>query len=110
MTQTDLYFRAYLDYKTALQKDRETSTLRAALVQAEQAEHIASVRAVCEIENDWVDAVERGLIYIGRSIDEERQFILSQGEVQPIEKIKRVSKESVEHLARHSNLDRKSVV
>lgn len=104
MTQTDLYFRAYLDYKTALQKDRETSTLRAALVQAEQAEHIASVRAVCEIENDWVDAVERGLIYIGRSIDEERQFILSQGEVQPIEKIKRVSKESVEHLARHSNL------
>lgn len=104
MTQTDLYFRAYLDYKTALQKDRETSTLRAALVQAEQAEHIASVRAVCEIENDWVDAVERGLIYIGRSIDEERQFILSQGEVQPIEKIKRVSKESVEYLARHSNL------
>ena len=83
MTQTDLYFRAYLDYKTALQKDRETSTLRAALVQAEQAEHIASVRAVCEIENDWVDAVERGLIYIGRSIDEERQFILSRAKSSP---------------------------
>ena len=38
------------------------------------------------------------------AIKQERQFIHASGEVLPIEKVKHVSKESVAHLARHSNL------
>ena len=51
-----------------------------------------------------MDEIERGLGFIEKAINEERQFIRSEGEVAPIEKIKHVSRESVEHLARHSNL------
>ena len=39
-----------------------------------------------------------------KAIAEERQFIRNNGEVVPIEKVKRVSRDSVEHLSRHSNL------
>ena len=35
---------------------------------------------------------------------ESRQFILRQGQTVPVEKVKRVSRASVEHLSRHSEL------
>ena len=44
--------------------------------------------------------MEKGLVHIEKAIKEERQFIRSNGEVLPIEKIKHVSKESIEHLAK----------
>ncbi|MDE5897090.1 MAG: DUF2357 domain-containing protein, partial [Clostridia bacterium] len=37
-------------------------------------------------------------------VQEERQFIRTNGEVVPIEKVKRISKDSVEHLAKHSEM------
>lgn len=60
--------------------------------------------ATCTIEEDWVDAIEAGLIHVEKAIKMERQFIRSNGEVIPIEKVKHVSRESVEHLAKHSSL------
>jgi signal transduction histidine kinase len=51
-----------------------------------------------------MDTIETGLEFVEKAIKEERQFIHSNGEVMPIEKVKHVSRESVEHLARHSNL------
>ena len=59
---------------------------------------------VCTIDEDWVNAIEAGLVHIEKAIKEERQFIRSNGEVVPIEKVKHVSKDSVEHLSKHSNL------
>ena len=58
----------------------------------------------CTIDEDWVNAIEAGLVHIEKAIKEERQFIRSNGEVVPIEKVKHVSKDSVEHLSKHSNL------
>lgn len=104
MTHTDVFFRALKEYKKALGNDGETTALRAAIARSDEKESVVLVRFKCSIEEDWVQAIEKGLVFIGKSIDEERQFILSRGEVQPIEKVKQVSKESVEHLARHSNL------
>jgi hypothetical protein len=79
--------------------------LRAAIAEAD-AEHdkLIITRSICSIERDWVEAIEAGLIHVEKALKEERQFIRSNGEVVPIEKVKHVSKESVEHLAKHSNL------
>lgn len=104
MTQSDLFYRAFGGYAKELKKDRESSLLCDAVVRADERDRVCTVRSVCTIDEDWVDAIERGLVFIGKSIDEERQFIRSNGEVDPIEKVKHVSRESVEHLARHSNL------
>ncbi|MCH5159573.1 MAG: DUF2357 domain-containing protein [Clostridiales bacterium] len=57
--------------------------------------------AKCTVDDKWIVAIERGLDFVGKAIDEERRFIRSEGEVQPIEKVKRISKESIQHLARH---------
>jgi hypothetical protein len=56
------------------------------------------------VENDWLDEIEKGLVFVDKAIKEDRQFIYSNGEVEPIEKVKNISTESVKHLARHSNL------
>lgn len=42
------------------------------------------------------------ITFIEKAIAEERQFIRTDGEIVPIEKIKRISRSSVEHLAKHS--------
>ena len=51
-----------------------------------------------------MEQIEFGLPFVEKAIAEERQFIKNEGEVLDIEKVKRVSKDSVEHLARHSDL------
>ncbi len=56
------------------------------------------------INPEWIDEIERALPFIQNAVEAERQFIRNDGEVVPIEKVRRVSKESVVHLARHSNL------
>lgn len=56
-----------------------------------------------EIESDWILEIDTKLEYVSKAIKEERQFIRSNGEVVPIEKAKKINKESVSHLAKHSN-------
>lgn len=56
------------------------------------------------INPDWIIEIEKALPFIENAVEAERQFIRNDGEVVPIEKVRRVSKESVVHLARHSNL------
>lgn len=102
--QLDLFYRAFRDFVAAFQEDRVSALLRDAIVRADERDGISVLRTVCTIDSDWVEAIEQGLIFIEKAINEERQFIRSNGEVDPIEKIKHVSRESVEHLARHSNL------
>ena len=105
MNQLDTYYRALLEYKKEINTNRECEAFLRALCAAEsKKESITVTRNVCTIDEDWVLAIEEGLIHIEKALKEERQFILSQGEVVPIEKAKNVSIESVKHLAKHSNL------
>ncbi len=104
MTQLDLFYRSFRDYVKELQKDRETVLLKDAVVRSDETDEVSVIHTVCAVDEDWVEAIERGLVFVGKAIGEERQFIRSKGEVAPIEKVKHVSRESVEHLARHSNL------
>lgn len=105
MNQLDVYYRALTAYRQNTVADKNCSALRAAIAGADaEQDKIVTTRAICTIDVDWVDAIEAGLVHIGNAINEERQFIRSNGEVIPIEKVKHVSRESVEHLAKHSNL------
>lgn len=105
MKQLDVYYRALLEYREQTQQNKDcVSDSRAVMKANTDQDKIVLTRKHCIVEEDWVDTIEEGLKYIAKAIAEERQFIHSQGETVPIEKVKSVSKDSVVHLAKHSNL------
>lgn len=104
MNYLDTLYRALIDYRKNTFDNKECKSQRAAVIRADnENDKIEVTRQNCIVEEDWIEAIEHGLEFIEKAIKEERQFIRSNGEVIPIEKVKRVSKDSVEHLARHSN-------
>ena len=105
MNQLDIYFRALIEYRKLTGANIECSAFLSAASEADRpTDRIVAVRNICTIDEDWVNEIEKGLDFIEKAIKEERQFILSQGEVVPIEKVKNFSKESVKHLAKHAEL------
>ena len=104
MNQSDAYYRALLAYKRLTAEQRDCRRDSHAFAEAEGTERVTVTRMTCTVDEAWIDAIEAGLIHIEKAIKEERQFIYSNGEVIPIEKVKQVSKDSVEHLARHAEL------
>ena len=104
MNHLDTLYRALIDYRKNTFDNKECKAQRAAVIRSDnENDKIEVTRQNCIVEEDWIEAIEHGLEFIEKAIKEERQFIRSNGEVIPIEKVKRVSKDSVEHLARHSN-------
>ena len=105
MRRLDCYYRGFKDYRratadrTGCMKDRK----RIADSNREQ-DKLESIKYLCKIKEDWVAAIEEGLVYVEKAVAEERQFIRTNGEVVPIEKVKKISKDSVEHLERHSDM------
>ena len=105
MNLIDYYYRGFKSYRNetqnskACQKDRRT--LRKLGLEFD---HFQVKKYLCTINEDWIIEIEKGLEFVTKAVQEERQFIRVNGEVVPIEKAKRVSKYSVEHLARHSNM------
>ena len=105
MNQLDVYYRALYELSKLRDGHRECAVYRRAVASADpEAAAITVKRVSCTVEEDWICAIEEGLVHIEKAIKEERQFIYSNGEVVPIEKVKNVSTESVRHLAKHSNL------
>ena len=105
MKHLDAYFRAFLRYKDLTTTDSSCNKIRLAIAQSNpENDNIEVKRAFCTVDEEWVIAIEKGLVHIEKCIKEERQFIRSNGEVVPIEKVKKISKETTTHLAKHSNL------
>lgn len=102
MNQNILY-RSYKQFKEELHKN---PVYRKDHKEFEDISNLSmsSMKYEIIIEKDWILEIESRLEYVSKAIKEERQFIISNGEVIPIEKAKKVSKESVKHLAQHSNL------
>ncbi len=95
-------YSAYLEVK---KNQGEDGKLQRALMRTDKkGEKSDTVLSTCEIKTDWLEHIEKALPFIERAVYENRQFILRQGETVPIEKVRRVSKTSVEHLARHSQM------
>lgn len=105
MNYLDIYFRALADYRKNTRDFRDCINQRASTYKANPKNDILTiVRKICTVDTDWVEAIEEGMVHVEKALKEERQFIRSNGEVIDIEKVKNVSKDSVEHLSRHSNL------
>ena len=104
MQQADAYYRGFLSYLEALGERSDCQRDSRALTEAAGDGEIVVTRITCEVDEAWISAIEGGLVHIEKAIREDRQFIYSNGEVVPIERVKHVSKDSVEHLARHAEL------
>ena len=105
MNQLDVYYRALRELRLSTEANRDSARLNRAFAEADaDADRVEVTRTVCTVEEDWVRAIEEGLVHVEKAIKQERQFIYSNGEVIPIEKVKHTSRESVQHLAKHSEL------
>ena len=105
MENLDLFYRALEKYKKDLELDPETGRFLkvAKRYNTPEAEQLNILYSTVEIEEDWVNAIEHGLPYIEKAIKEDRQFIRTDGDIVPIEKVKKISKSSIEDLSKHSN-------
>ena len=105
MNLIDYYYRGFKSYRNetlnskACAKDRRT--LRKLGLEFDK---FTVKKYLCTINEDWIVEIEKGLEFVEKAVAEERQFIRVNGEVVPIEKAKKVSKYSVEHLAKHSEM------
>jgi len=105
MSVLDTYFRAFTKYRKETQDNRELIGSRRDISKVNNdACEIKITRVVCDIDEEWVNEIETGLEYIEKAIKEDRQFIQANGEVLPVEKVKHVSKDTVKHLAKHTDL------
>lgn len=105
MSNLDIYYRAFKEYRKETVDDTLCVRDRREISQAGiENDALNATKYLCKIEEDWIKAIEEGLVYVEKAVAEERQFIRTQGEVIPIEKVKHVSKDSVEHLAKHSEM------
>ncbi len=56
------------------------------------------------IDIKWVDAIENCIIPLDTIIRNPRRFIVQEEEIVPIERAKKISSESIRHLAQHTNM------
>jgi len=101
----DEYYRAYKEFQDEV-APLELRQLRLNAVKnadkgADSQTTSASLRV---IDMDWVEAIERCVAPMDIAIRENRRFIKTEEEVVPIEKSRRITTESVRHLAQHTNL------
>lgn len=105
MSNLDTLYRAFNDFRKTTSDDHDCALQRNIVARADSNnDFVETVRYTCHIDEDWVEAIESGMVHVEKAIAEERQFIRNNGEVVPIEKVRRVSRDSVEHLAKHSDL------
>lgn len=101
----DTQHRAYTAHTAETADNRSCKQFtRGILLSDKSTENTSTTFYDCKISMDWVEQIENALPFIENALSENRQFILKQGDTVPIEKAKRVSKASVEHLSRHSEL------
>ncbi|MBQ7646018.1 MAG: DUF2357 domain-containing protein [Clostridia bacterium] len=57
-----------------------------------------------KIDERWIEQIEDCIIALDTIIRNPRRFIVQEDEIVPIEKARRITNESVRHLAQHTNL------
>lgn len=104
MDQNDIFYRAFRAYRNEFEGNRDDHLFHKAVNARKNPNDFLEMTFYdVRIEEDWILAIEKGIDYIGKAIREDRQFIRNEGEVLPIERIRRVSKDSISDLAKHSD-------
>lgn len=105
MAKLDVYHRGFINYRNETKNNKACVTERRIIKKLNDSFDVFKVKKfLCTIDDEWIKKIEKGLEFVEKAVMENRQFIQVNGEVVPIEKAKKVSKHSVEHLAKHSNL------
>ena len=91
------------DYINEIKDMKELDSLIKDLARYNEKDVFQRIKNEIKIEDDWIIFAESKMKYVEKAVFENRQFIREEGEVLPIERIKRVSHNSVEHLAKHSD-------
>ncbi len=100
-----VHYKLLSDLKrTAENEGRESvrQRLKECIEQPEKGDVLRFLSARCQVDERWVERIEKGLDGVEAAIAENRSFIKTEGRVVPIGKVRRISKASVFHLARNS--------
>ena len=101
----DQYHRGFKEYRLHTENNNNCEKDRKEFIKSnEKLDSFVVKKYVVDIDEAWIIEIEKTMEYIEKAVAEERQFITSEGEIVPIEKAKKVSRESVAHLAKHSNM------
>jgi len=101
----DTYYRAYRCYLNALEDTKESRVIRDSFMRSETGcERQNSVYYDVTIADDWIERIERAIPHLEAAVREDRQFIKTEGTITSIERVRKVSRGSVEHLARHTEM------
>lgn len=104
MDKLDVLYRAFKKYYEEIKPNKDINRDINNYKKDYTNDFFKVVKYVCHIDEQWIIEIEKGLPFIEKAIAEERQFIRTNSEVVDIEKVKRVGRESVQHLAKHSDL------
>ena len=104
MDKLDVLYRAFKKYRSYTKDDNALLKERKPIEQKDESDVFWVKKYLCHVDEVWLKNIEAGLPFIEKALAEERQFIRTDSEVVDIEKVKRVGRESVEHLAKHSEL------
>ena len=66
-------------------------------------EELNAFSTVVEIDEELLSTIEKQMPFVVNAISEERQFVRTDGDVVPIERVRSVSKDSIVDLSKHSN-------
>jgi hypothetical protein len=105
MSNMDIMYRAYRGLQKAMAEAATYSEMTEALSRADNGKDMhGGTVALREIDMDWVEAIERAIPFIDEAIRDQRRFIVQEDEIVPIEKSRKITSESVRHLAQHTNM------
>ncbi len=105
MADFNKYYRAYILMQETLKGDFTHSYLTSTLADADTgSDELSGKNYSRVIDMDWVEAIEDAIPYIDKAIREQRRFIIQNEDIVPIEKARKITSESVRHLAQHTNL------
>ena len=104
MTDYSKYYRAYKYMQDILANDFTHNYLTQTMTDADKGnDELIGKTNEKVIDMDWVVAMEEALPYIQKAIDEQRRFIMQVENVVRVDKAKRITPDSVKHLAQHTN-------
>ena len=87
-----------------LVKDIPQDDLQVFIKNTKRNVEVKSVINKIVIDYSWVDVLDEAVPYLDTIIRNPRRFISTEEEIIPIERTKKVSEESIKHLAVHTNL------
>ncbi len=90
----------YLDFLDTLKERRTQNFL------ARTKSNVSVKTNIEQIVKDtsWIDMLEESIPYLDNIVRNPRKFIVQEEDIIPIEKTKKITEESIKHLAKHTNL------